>query len=135
MPDSWVAEHCPLCGAYRRYLPNEIFNGRLSHKLSGSAKKRDGLRVQVNFGQYNDRWHVQCNAEDCRTPIAPFVYMDSRMTLIRLLKFVGANEVELEDVYQTLKTWGQGSVQVTLAPGRKNLMRIRSPWNEGLLNP
>jgi hypothetical protein len=34
LPDSWIVEVCPLCGGKRRYLPNEIFQGRLSRKLT-----------------------------------------------------------------------------------------------------
>jgi hypothetical protein len=30
MPDSWIIHSCPLCGERRRYLPAEIFKGRLS---------------------------------------------------------------------------------------------------------
>ena len=33
LPDSWVAAECPLCGEQRRYLPADIFRGRLSHDL------------------------------------------------------------------------------------------------------
>ena len=33
MPDSWIIADCPLCGARRRYLPADIFQGRLSHDL------------------------------------------------------------------------------------------------------
>lgn len=33
MPASWIVAHCPLCGEDRRYLPNEVFRGRLSWKL------------------------------------------------------------------------------------------------------
>jgi len=33
MPDSWIIADCPLCGAKRRYLPADIFQGRLSHDL------------------------------------------------------------------------------------------------------
>jgi RNase P subunit RPR2 len=32
MPDSWIIHTCPLCGERRRYLPAEIFQGRLSYK-------------------------------------------------------------------------------------------------------
>jgi len=31
MPDYWVITTCPLCGERRRYLPSEIFSGRLSY--------------------------------------------------------------------------------------------------------
>jgi hypothetical protein len=30
---SWIAAKCPLCGEHRRYLPTEIFRGRLSYAL------------------------------------------------------------------------------------------------------
>jgi hypothetical protein len=33
LPPSWIAVKCPLCGEHRRYLPNEIFQGRLSYQL------------------------------------------------------------------------------------------------------
>ncbi len=31
MPAQPVATRCPLCGEHRRYLPAEVFLGRLSH--------------------------------------------------------------------------------------------------------
>src|SRR5580658_4894766 len=33
LPSSWIVAGCPLCHEERRYLPNEVFRGRLSHKL------------------------------------------------------------------------------------------------------
>jgi hypothetical protein len=33
MPDTWIIADCPLCGAKRRYLPTDIFQGRLSFHL------------------------------------------------------------------------------------------------------
>jgi len=38
MPDSWFVAVCPLCGEKRRYLPHELFQGRLSHKLNPTAR-------------------------------------------------------------------------------------------------
>jgi hypothetical protein len=34
LPDDWVIAECPLCGQKRRYLPTEIFQGRLSHLVA-----------------------------------------------------------------------------------------------------
>ena len=31
MPAQPIAAKCPLCGEHRRYLPSEVFQGRLSH--------------------------------------------------------------------------------------------------------
>jgi hypothetical protein len=33
LPDSWIVAECPLCGEKRRYLPGDIFRGRLSNDL------------------------------------------------------------------------------------------------------
>lgn len=37
LPDSWIVAECPLCGENRRYLPADIFRGRLSHDLQMKA--------------------------------------------------------------------------------------------------
>jgi len=34
LPDDWIIANCPLCGEKRRYLPAEIFCGRLSPELA-----------------------------------------------------------------------------------------------------
>lgn len=39
MPDSWIITACPLCGAKRRYVPADIFMGRLSHDLLARASR------------------------------------------------------------------------------------------------
>jgi hypothetical protein len=46
MPDYWIVAECPLCGAKRRYLPNEIFRGRLSWKLMGKKPIRSETGVR-----------------------------------------------------------------------------------------
>jgi hypothetical protein len=33
VPAQPIAAKCPLCGAHRRYLPSEVFLGRLSHLM------------------------------------------------------------------------------------------------------
>ncbi|MFY9939226.1 MAG: hypothetical protein WAK33_20260 [Silvibacterium sp.] len=42
LPSSWIAAKCPLCGEHRRYLPNEIFQGRVSYEVT----KLKGSRVR-----------------------------------------------------------------------------------------
>lgn len=42
MPGSWIVARCPLCGTERRYLPNEIFRGRLSWRLSKKPVRSAG---------------------------------------------------------------------------------------------
>jgi hypothetical protein len=40
MPDDWIIESCPFCQETRRYLPAEIFRGRISHKYMGLKVRR-----------------------------------------------------------------------------------------------
>jgi hypothetical protein len=47
MPDAWIVAECVLCGAKRKYLPTDIFRGRLSHKIAVGrklVKSQVGLR-------------------------------------------------------------------------------------------
>ena len=137
MPNTWVSEHCPICGSYRRYLPNEIFQGRLSHKLTqwSDSAIRGGMPVQVNFRLQQNQCRLQCNSDDSRTRVSPEINMKSLETLFRLLKYVGATNMDIATVKTSMRKWGQGSIRINLTPGRKNLLRIRPPWNEGLLEP
>jgi len=41
MPDTWIIHTCPLCGERRRYLPAEIFRGRLSHQFEKLGTPRE----------------------------------------------------------------------------------------------
>jgi hypothetical protein len=38
MPDTWIVAVCPLCADRRRYLPADLFRGKLSWKLAGRAR-------------------------------------------------------------------------------------------------
>lgn len=37
LPASWIAARCPLCGEHRRYLPTEVFQGRVSWQIKRSS--------------------------------------------------------------------------------------------------
>ena len=39
LPDTWIVAQCPLCSERRRYLPAEIFKGRLSFDFEEWARK------------------------------------------------------------------------------------------------
>jgi hypothetical protein len=39
MPEFWIIAGCPFCGAMHRYLPADIFQGRLSHDLLAKASR------------------------------------------------------------------------------------------------
>ena len=42
MPDTWIIAACPLCEQQRRYLPADIFQGRLSHELLAKPRRAGG---------------------------------------------------------------------------------------------
>ena len=42
LPDTWIVPACPLCGEQRRYLPIDIFQGRLSHDFLVKTRGRGG---------------------------------------------------------------------------------------------
>lgn len=42
MPDTWIVAKCLLCGHERRYLPNDIFQGRLSHEFLAKSRRTGG---------------------------------------------------------------------------------------------
>jgi hypothetical protein len=44
LPDDWIIAICPLCGQKRRYLPVEIFQGRLSHQAGAAGQRVRDLR-------------------------------------------------------------------------------------------
>jgi hypothetical protein len=92
------------------------------------------MRILVNF-QLRRAWSVHCIAEDCKTSISPFIQVASQETLIRLLRYVGAGDAEIEEAETDIRRWSRGGIHITLAPGRKNLLKIRAPWNADLLEP
>jgi len=44
LPDSWIIAKCPLCEEQRRYLPTDIFQGRLSHELIGKFRRAGDVK-------------------------------------------------------------------------------------------
>jgi hypothetical protein len=59
-------------------------------------------------------------------------HVRDQATLIRLLGYVGATDAEIEKVNESIRRWSRGTVEIHLEPGRKNLLRIRPPFNDGL---
>jgi hypothetical protein len=61
---------------------------------------------------------------DHRTMLGPSIRVQSAETLRRLLAYLGATPAQLAEFDNCHGRWGQGTVQITLAPGRKNLLRL-----------
>ena len=90
------------------------------------------MRVMVNFMLRRETWFVHAVSDDSKTTIGPILPVSDQPTLIRLLRYVGATDAELEKVDERIREWGQGSVFISLTPGRRNLLRIRAPWSDYL---
>ena len=56
--------------------------------------------------------------------LGPQLPIQSAETLGRLLTYLGATPEQLADFDSSHRRWGQGTVQITLQPGRKNLLKI-----------
>jgi hypothetical protein len=61
---------------------------------------------------------------DHRTSLGPFVRAQSAETLRRLLAYLGATPEQIANYDDSHRRWGQGTVQITLQPCRKNLLKI-----------
>jgi hypothetical protein len=61
---------------------------------------------------------------DHRTSLGPFVRAQSAETLRRLLAYLGATPEQIANYDDSHRRWGQGTVEITLQPCRKNLLKI-----------
>jgi hypothetical protein len=90
------------------------------------------MRILVNYMLRKDTWFVHAVGEDARIPISPILPVRDQATLIRLLRYVGAGDAEIEEVNVNINRWLRGSTWIELVPGRKNLLRIWRPWSDQL---
>jgi hypothetical protein len=88
------------------------------------------MRVMINYMRRKETWFVHAIAEDANTPISPILPVRDQVTLIRLLRYVGAGDSAIDDVNMNIGRWSGGSTWIGLAPGRRNLLRIRQPWSD-----
>jgi hypothetical protein len=90
------------------------------------------MRILVHAFEPRDGWILQCLADDARTTVAPQSHVANYEMVLRLLRYVGASEEGITRMERDLRRWSIGSVRIDLIPGRKNLLRVRPPWNDGL---
>ena len=91
------------------------------------------MRVTVSFDLHVDTWIVCCFAEGARGPISREVRIADADTLIHLLRYVGANDAEIDHVDEAVRCESRGIIAIDLEPGQKNLLRLPPPWNAGLV--
>jgi hypothetical protein len=88
------------------------------------------VRVLVNYMLRKDAWFVHAIAADAATPISPILEVRKQGTLIRLLRYVGAGDSDIDEVNRKIGSWLRGSTWIELEPGRRNRLRIRQPWRD-----
>ncbi|WP_148210157.1 hypothetical protein [Candidatus Korobacter versatilis] len=82
------------------------------------------MRVLLNFVS-RKTLTIHTMAEDCRTRIGPFLDVQSSATLLRLLRYIGANDRAIADYEFAMRSWGQGSVFVDINDAGLKLLQIR----------
>jgi hypothetical protein len=126
---------CEACGALTpgtrfRYFGDRLICGACDQQNPQSrvrAVSRELLApraICLNFVP-RDGYTIQAMHMDHRTLLGPRVRVQSAETLRRLIAYLGATPAQLAEWENCNCRWGQGTVQITLAPGRKNLLRMR----------
>jgi hypothetical protein len=87
------------------------------------------MRILLNYTLRKDTWFVHAVTGDAGIPISPILPVRDQAMLIRLLRYVGAGDSANEEVNVDIARWSSGSTWIDLAPGRRNLLRIRLPWS------
>jgi|SRR5215469_18145413 len=63
------------------------------------------MRVLVNYMLRKETWFVHAISEDALTSISPSLPVLDQATLIRLLRYVGAGDSEIEEVNVDIGRW------------------------------
>jgi hypothetical protein len=77
-----------------------------------------------------ETWLVHTVDKDGITPISPILPVPDQLTLVRLLRYVGAGDSEINEVDKNIGQWSRGSTWINMVSGRRNLLRIRLPWSD-----
>lgn len=127
---------CETCGALNpasrfRYIGDRLIceacerQNPQTRVRSVSRELLEPRTICINFIA-RDGVSVQAMHLDGRTVLGPYVRVQSAETLRRLLAYLGATPAQLAEFDNSNRRWGQGTVQITLAPRRKNLLRLRN---------
>jgi hypothetical protein len=90
------------------------------------------VRILVNYMLRRETWFVHAISEDASTPIRPILQVPDQVMLIRLLRYIGAGDAEIDEVNANIGCWSRGSTWIDLEPGRRNLLGIRQRWSNQL---
>jgi hypothetical protein len=139
--DTVLVLDCQLCGAFTpgerfRYYADQVVcvacdgrNPQSRRRLVPRALLQP-RNIWVNFVEGRSL-AVQAMTLDHRTMLGPQLRIESAATLRRLLAYLGATPEQIAEFDRSHRRWGQGTVQITLQPCGKNLLRIESASTTG----
>jgi hypothetical protein len=81
------------------------------------------MRVLVNF-QHRKGWNIHTVAEDCKTPLGPYLDVASEATLVRLFRYLGATAEGIAGVEREIRMWSRGGIHIDVPEERLYLLRI-----------
>lgn len=127
---------CESCGGFTpassfRYFGERLICQACEHRNPQSRVRsvaRELLEprtICINFVP-GDGVIIQAMNVDHRTMLGPRIRVQNTRTLHRLLAYLGATPSQLAEFENCNRRWGQGTVQIALSPGRKNLLRLRN---------
>lgn len=92
------------------------------------------MRVIVNFQEHR-KWHIHTMAEDGRTRLGPHIDVASKETMLRLFRYLGADDAAMAEVEQELRMWNRGGVHLDVPAEKLRLLRVsRSQAGGGRVN-
>jgi hypothetical protein len=129
-----AALDCQACGALTPAARFRYFGDRLIYEACETQNSQSRVRtvarellaprtICLNFVP-GAGYTVQAMHLDHRTTLGPMVKVQSAETLHRLAAYLGAASPQLAELADCIRRWGQGTVQITLVQGRKNLLRL-----------
>lgn len=61
---------------------------------------------------------------DCRTVLSHWQAVENLQALRKMMRYLGASDEQMVSFEDSLRRWGQGSMQMRLLPNRRNLLHI-----------
>jgi hypothetical protein len=79
------------------------------------------MRLILHF-QERKRWTIHAMAEDCRTRMSPHRDVASKETMLRLFRYLGATDANIEQVETEIRQWNRGSVHLDVPGDRLHII-------------
>jgi hypothetical protein len=87
-------------------------------------------RVLVNVAERD--WAVHFIGPDGRTRIGPWLLLENDAAVVKILRWCGASDEDVEDYHCDMHRWGHSSVDINLSDSKLAALVARGrgwPWN------